>query len=135
MHRKQVIELWKTVFGYTDVRNEPGLSIDKKLEIDDQLYIAMDETMVIGTVMTGYDGHRGWIYSLAVSPAYRNKGIGSKLLQFAEDSLSEKGCMKINLQVVSSNSDVQEFYRKNGYKVEERISMGKQIDKNVPDCK
>ncbi|WP_319477103.1 GNAT family acetyltransferase [Marispirochaeta aestuarii] len=134
-HRNHVIELWNSVFGYSDKRNDPSLAIDKKLEVDDQLYIALVDGKIIGTIMTGYDGHRGWIYSLAVQPEYRKSGIGSKLLKYAEEVLTEKGCMKINLQILSTNTAVKDFYRKNGYEVEERISMGKQIHKNVPGDK
>ncbi len=132
-HRTQVIELWNSVFGYSDRRNSPELVIDKKLEIDQQLYIAEIESKVIGTVMTGYDGHRGWIYSLAVLPEHRNKGIGTLLLQYAEAALSQMGCMKINLQILAENKDVKQFYSKNSYMVEERVSMGKQLPQNIPD--
>ncbi len=127
-HRTQTIELWKSVFGYANERNDPGLAINKKLEVDDQLYVAMDEYSVIGTIMIGYDGHRGWIYSLAVLPEYRNAGIGSHLLKHAEEVLTGKGC----IQIISTNATIQDFYRKHGYRVEERISMGKQIDRNIP---
>ncbi|MDC7125442.1 MAG: GNAT family acetyltransferase [Spirochaetales bacterium] len=134
-HRNHVITLWKSVFGYPDRRNEPDLVISKKIEIDDQLYVAVVAEQVIGTIMTGYDGHRGWIYSLAVLPEYRKIGIGSQLLKHAEESLTEMGCMKINLQIMNENAAVKAFYKKNGYEVEERISMGKQINANVPSEK
>ncbi len=133
IHRTEVVELWTEVFGYTDLRNSPGLVIDKKLAIDQQLYIAEIESKVIGTVMAGYDGHRGWIYSLAVLPEYRSAGVGTLLLQYAEAALSQMGCMKINLQIMAENKSVKEFYIKNGYMVEERVSMGKQLSENIPD--
>ena len=131
-HRESVIELWASVFGYGDRRNDPGLAIDRKMEVDDQLYVAVSDGITAGTVMAGYDGHRGWIYSLAVSPEYRKTGIGTELLQYAESRLAERGCMKINLQILSSNEGVKKFYEKNGYRTEERISMGKQIPGNIP---
>ena len=59
--------------------------------------------------MAGYDGHRGWLYSLAVAPSLRNQGIGSQLVQHAEQALI-----------------------KLGYQTEPRISMGKQILENLP---
>ena len=131
-HRSQVISLWNSVFAYKDRRNDPGIAIDKKLEVDDQIYVAVNKKMILGTIMTGYDGHRVWIYSLAVHPEYRKAGIGTELLSHAEQCLTHAGCMKINLQILSTNTSVQDFYTKNGYKLEERISMGKQVHKNIP---
>jgi ribosomal protein S18 acetylase RimI-like enzyme len=77
--------------------------------------------------MAGYDGHRGWIYSLAVSPGHRRQSIGRTLLVHAEKALAAMGCPKVNLQVRATNSDVVEFYRKAGYALEERISLGKHL--------
>ncbi|MFZ3048810.1 MAG: GNAT family N-acetyltransferase, partial [Desulfatirhabdiaceae bacterium] len=99
-HREQVISLWKDVFGYEAAHNAPEIIINKKMDFADGLFfVAVDNHDVIGTVMAGYDGHRGWIYSIAVSAAYRKQGLGSALLAFAEERLSEKDCMKINLQI------------------------------------
>ncbi len=86
---------------------------------------------VVGTVMAGYDGHRGWIYSMAVLPEYRGRDIGSKLLSVAEHKLGALGCMKINLQINGDNAAVVRFYEANGYNVEDRISMGKEMPANV----
>jgi ribosomal protein S18 acetylase RimI-like enzyme len=131
-YKEQVVLLWKTVFGYKDARNDPELAVNKKLEAKDGLFfIAVDGHKVIGTVMAGYDGHRGWIYSLAVIPEYRKQKIGSGLLQHAEGELEKRGCMKINLQILKTNETVKQFYLRNGYDVEERISMGKEIKSNV----
>lgn len=132
-HRTQVIALWITVFGYEAEHNVPELVINKKLEVDDGLfYVALDGQEVIGTVMAGYDGHRGWIYSMAVLPDHQKQGIGSDLLAFAENKLSERGCMKINLQIMEGNEAVENFYFSNGYLTEKRISMGKQVRQNIP---
>ena len=82
---------------------------------------------MIGTVMGGYDGHRGWVYSLAVDEYERHRGIGSALIAKIEQSLKSLGCLKVNLQVVGSNSGVVEFYEKLGFSIEDRISMGKRL--------
>lgn len=132
MHREQVIELWQKSFGYATARNAPALVIDKKLAIDDGLlFVGIKYGQVIGTVMAGYDGHRGWIYSLAVFPMYRKQGVGSALLFYAEQELSSLGCMKINLQVLEGNDAAEKFYISNGYSIEERISMGKELKENI----
>lgn len=130
-HREQVIELWYSVFNIKDARNKPELSIDKKLSVNDDLFfIARVDDQIIGTIMAGYDGHRGWIYSMAVIPEKRKLKIGTALLKHAENELKKQGCVKINLQIFKDNENVKNFYLKNGYSVEERISMGKEIREN-----
>ena len=132
LHRDQVISLWTEVFGYEADHNAPQLVIDKKLEFGDGLFfIALKNQAVVGTIMAGYDGHRGWIYSIAVSPNYQKQGIGSSLLAFAERKLSELGCMKINLQIIEGNEVVENFYLANRYQTEKRISMGKRLPENI----
>ena len=127
-HRNQVIEIWDSIFKYSDQRNDPALIIDKKIAVNDNLFfIAMEKDKIVGTIMAGYDGHRGWIYSLAVIPERRNATIGTKLLKFTENELKKLGCVKINLQIHQMNEIVKEFYLKNGYDIEERISMGKRL--------
>ena len=85
---------------------------------------------VVGTIMAGYDGHRGWIYSVAVSPSHRRQGIGSRLVSHAERALTDRGCMKINLQIMEGNESVTAFYASLGYSVEKRVSMGKRVSEN-----
>jgi ribosomal protein S18 acetylase RimI-like enzyme len=132
-HRSQVIELWKSVFGYAAPHNDPKLVIEKKLAAGDELFfVAIADTAVVGTIMAGYDGHRGWIYSLAVSPPHRQQGIGSQLVACAERALTAKGCLKINLQILEENEGVTAFYASLGYSVERRISMGKKLTANLP---
>src|SRR5258708_18213607 len=106
-HRSQVVALWQSVFGYEAAHNNPSLVIDKKLAVDDQLFfVAVADKAVVGTIMAGYDGHRGWIYSVAVSASYRKQGIGSRLVSIAEQDPTEKGCVKINLQNMERNEIV-----------------------------
>src|ERR1700733_15032523 len=118
VHRSQVVALWKTVFGYETAHNNPGLSIDKKLEVEDGLFfVAVAETKIVGTIMAGYDGHRGWLYSLAVVPSHRRQGVGSRLVSHAERELTCKGCVKINLQILEGNESVTVFYEGLGFSV------------------
>ncbi|MDB6027247.1 MAG: acetyltransferase [Verrucomicrobiales bacterium] len=132
-HREQVIALWEVVFGYETAHNRPGLAIDKKIAMKDQLFfVALLDTEVIGTIMAGYDGHRGWIYSVAVHKKHRKQGVGSNLVSHAERALAERGCMKINLQIAQGNESVAAFYASLGYSEEKRVSMGKRIPENIP---
>ncbi|MEX0762752.1 MAG: GNAT family acetyltransferase [Dehalococcoidia bacterium] len=130
-HREQVIQLWELVFDYETAHNAPASVIDAKVAVADGLFfVAINGNTVLGTVMGGYDGHRGWIYSLAVHPDHRKQGIGSRLLAFAEEHLTSRGCVKINLQIMEDNRQVQQFYEASGYSVEQRISMGKRLLEN-----
>jgi len=133
VHRSEVIALWEAVSGYDKPHNKPSLSIDKKIEAKDGLFfVAAADGSVIGTVMAGYDGHRGWIYSVAVAPFHRRQGIGARLVSVAEQALTGKGCVKINLQIMDGNESVTGFYESLGYAVEKRISMSKRIPGNIP---
>ncbi len=126
---KGIIKLWKACFNYyTSPHNKPETSLKIKLKHKDGLlFVAVDGSEVIGSVLSGFDGHRGWIYSMAVTPGQRTQGLGSRLLKHAEKELKKRGAPKINLQVMPDNKAVVEFYEKNGYKVEPRISMGKRL--------
>ena len=126
--RAQVIALWSAVFSYTSPHNLPAVSIDQKLRADDGLFfVAVEEGRVLGTILSGYDGHRGWLYSVAVAPAARNRGLGTRLVRHAEQAMAERGCLKVNLQIVESNAAVVAFYERLGYVVEPRINMGRRL--------
>ena len=123
-----VVALWTEVFGYDAPHHSPSLSIQNKISRDPDLFlVAVVDGNIIGTVMGGYDGHRGWIYSLAVDNKWVRQGIGTALMEEIEMRLRRLGCLKVNLQVMSSNAEVVRFYEKRGYLVEERISMGKRL--------
>jgi ribosomal protein S18 acetylase RimI-like enzyme len=124
--RTQVIALWRNVFGYETAHNEPNLAISKKIAAQDGLlFVAVDNNNIIGTIMAGYDGHRGWLYSVAVHPSKRLSGLGSMLVHHAEKALANLGCLKINLQLLATNEATAAFYKSLGYSVEPRVSMGK----------
>ena len=123
-----VIALWTAQLSDGTPHNDPATAIRKKLAVERDLLLVADvEGEVVGTVMGGYDGHRGWVYSVAVDPRYQQRGIGAALVRGIETALVERGCLKVNLQVRSSNSGVIAFYEKLGYAVEERVSMGKRL--------
>jgi hypothetical protein len=125
-----VSALWEQVFPDHPLHNSPTLVIGQKLAVQPELFfVAEINSLIVGTIMAGYDGHRGWLYTVAVSPQYRRQGIGSQLIKHAEKELIAIGCRKINLQIRASNAEVVEFYKKLGYLIEERISMGKLVKK------
>jgi ribosomal protein S18 acetylase RimI-like enzyme len=123
-----IIALWKEVLPDSAPHNDPATAIRKKLAVErDLFFVAVVDGIVAGTVMGGYDGHRGWVYSVAVTPKHRRKGIGAALIRHLEAALVARGCLKINLQVRRSNAGVIPFYESLGYSVEEIVSMGKRM--------
>lgn len=122
--REALLALWREVFPDDGAHNEASLVLDAKLQVDRLIFLAMDADILLGAMMAGYDGHRGWLYSVAVSPHARRAGTGSALVRHAIKALQALGCVKINLQVRSSNAPVVAFYEALGFSQEDRISMG-----------
>jgi ribosomal protein S18 acetylase RimI-like enzyme len=122
--RDGLIRLWADAFPDDPPHNEPSRMIQAKILVDDQIIVAADNARVIGACMAGYDGHRGWLYVVAVATDQRRRGIGKRIIEHAMNSLKELGCIKVNLQIRASNSEVKAFYESLGFAVEERISMG-----------
>lgn len=125
-----VVELWRAC-QLTRAWNDPHKDIQRKLLVQPELFlVACDNARVVGSVMAGYDGHRGWINYLAVAPQRRREGIARRLMEQAERLLLQAGCPKINLQIRQANGEVQAFYRALGYTADEVVSMGKRL---IPD--
>jgi ribosomal protein S18 acetylase RimI-like enzyme len=123
-----VVALWNDVFKKPEPRNEPRFVIAKKLTIQaDLFFLAVEDGTVVGTAMGGYDGHRGWLYTVAVRSDLRRLGIGTVLVRRVESALAALGYPKLNLQVLGPNAAVVAFYERLGYSVEDRVSMGKLI--------
>lgn len=126
---EQVVALWMDVFSDDPPWNEPASMIRRKLTVQPELFfVAHINDRIIGTVMAGFDGVRGWIHHLAVHGSYRRQGIASLLMKAAERGLEAAGCPKVNLQVRATNSAVIGFYRSLGYELEERASLGKRLE-------
>ena len=127
-----VVALWQEAFPeYRDVtrpQRNPHLSIANKMATQPELFFVAElDGRLTGTVMAGYDGHRGWMYSLAVDMAYRRHGIGTRLVAHAEAALTARGCPKVNLQVLSAKEEIRAFYEALGYRVDAVISLGKRL--------
>lgn len=137
-----VAALWTQAFPGDPARNEPHGMIARKLARDPDLFwvacvraadagagLATDvaEDEVVGALMAGYDGVRGWLYHLAVSPAHRRTGIASALVERALGELQTLGCIKVNLQVRETNSEVRAFYESLGWSEDRSMSMGRMV--------
>ena len=122
--RSDLIKLWHAVFPDDPSHNEPSKVIEAKLAIDNLIFITEHEGLIIGACMAGYDGHRGWLYAVAVCKEQRRSGAGSALVQHAIQALKVMGCIKVNLQIRATNTQVTTFYESLGFVIEERLSMG-----------
>ena len=124
---EEVIAVWEACH-MTVPRNDPHKDIARKMQVNPELFlVAVVDGRIAGTVMGGYEGHRGWINYLAVSPDCQNQGIGRALMDAVEAKLAAIGCAKINLQVRSSNRAVIQFYGHLGYHIDDVISLGKRL--------
>jgi ribosomal protein S18 acetylase RimI-like enzyme len=126
--RAALIALWQTC-ELTRAWNSPGRDIDRKLAVDpDNLLILELDGDVIGSVMVGYEGHRGWINYLAVHPDHQRQGFARQLMDEAERRLRHLGCPKINLQVRAGNTGALAFYARIGFLIDDVTSLGKRLD-------
>lgn len=108
--RTAVIALWHDC-GLTRPWNDPDADIDRAIaNATSDILVAEHEGRLSGSVMCGYDGHRGWVYYLAVAEAARKTGSGRLLMTAAEDWLRARGCPKIELMVRDTNDGVIRFY-------------------------
>jgi len=127
-HFVGVKTLWEEAFPDDPPWNVAEIAIPAKLAVQPDLFlVALDGGQVVGSIMAGYDGHRGWLYAVAVLNSHRRRGVGAALVHGAEGRLQSAGCDKINLQVRVSNAAVVEFYKRLGYLIEDRISMGRRL--------
>ena len=121
-----VVSLWQQA-GLTRPWNDPHKDIARKLKVQPELFlvaVGADQKSICGTLMAGYDGHRGWLNYMAVSPTSRGKGVGRLLIERAKKMLLAIGCSKINLQIRSDNLQAQAFYRSVGFDDDACVSMG-----------
>lgn len=123
-----VIALWRRC-GLVHPQNEPHKDVLRKCRVRPDLFIVGESGgRIVASVMVGYEGHRGWINYLAVSPDEQRKGHGRALMAEAERLLRAEGCPKINLQVRTSNTEVLAFYKAIGYRQDEVVSLGKRLE-------
>ena len=126
--RAATVELWAEAFPDGPPHNVSADMIDRKVSVQGELFlVAMESGVLVGTVMAGYDGVRGWLHRLAVRDSARRAGVGTKLVREAEAALVRMGCPKVNVQVRAPNPSVVAFYRAAGYCVEERVSMARRL--------
>ena len=122
-----VINLWHRC-NLVVPQNDPNKDIEMKLQVQPELFlVGIISNRIVSTVMSGYDGHRGWIYYLAVDPDFQQNGIGRRMVEKTETKLRKLGCSKINLQVRNSNKAVISFYQHIGFLDDDVLGMGKRL--------
>lgn len=127
-----VIALWQRC-ELTRPWNDPRKDIERKLTVQPELFVVGErQGQIVATAMAGFDGHRGWINYLAVSPEVQKKGLGRQLMTHVEQALTAMGCPKLNLQVRAGNAQALAFYQAIGYGQDELVSMGKRLISDQP---
>ena len=135
-----VIALWDACHLIAP-QNDPLKDINRKLSVDPDLFLVgvleygkgmeqKEGDAVVATVMGGYDGHRGWVNYLAVSPSMRRRGYGRIMMEKIEVLLRARGCPKIKLQIRETNQAVIDFYNALGFATDKVISMGKRLERD-----
>ena len=126
-----VIELWQAC-ALVVPWNDPVKDIARKLKVDADLFLVGESRgEIVATVMGGYEGHRGWINYLAVSPQHQRKGYGREIMEFVEQRIQLMGCPKINLQIRGTNTQAAAFYQAIGYDIENAIGLGKRLEPDI----
>jgi len=122
-----VITLWQAC-GLTRSWNDPVRDIARKLTVQPELFLVGElDGAIVASVMAGFEGHRGWVNYLGVSPAQRGKGLARQLMQRVEALLLARDCPKINLQVRADNTEALGFYAALGYGQDAVVSLGKRL--------
>ncbi len=123
-----VIRLWQRTFPDDPPWNEPAIVIKNKLAFQpDWFFVCLYGDKVVGTILAGYDGVRGWVQKVAADPDHQRLGIATLLMRTAEDALRQAGCPKLNLQTHSNNTAAIAFYKQAGFATEDRVSMSKKL--------
>lgn len=122
-----VIALWRDC-GLLRPWNDPRRDIARKLAVQPELFLVGEAGgRPVASAMAGFDGHRGWIYYLAVAPHEQRRGHGRRMVAEAERLLAERGCPKLNLMVRGDNVQAIGFYRAMGYAVDEVVHLGRRL--------
>ena len=123
-----VIALWDAC-GLMRPWNDPAADFRLALANETSaILLAQIEGALVASVMTGFDGHRGWVYYLAVAPDFRKHGLGTKMMAAAEQWLRERNAPKIQLMVRDGNEAAIGFYKALGYDVQPVVTIGRRLD-------
>jgi len=129
----RMIDLWETC-KLVVPWNDPGKDIQIKMgNSPDLFFVGETRHQIVASCMAGYDGHRGWIYYLAVRPDSRHRGIASRMMDHAVLKLKALGCPKINIMVRDSNKGVISFYEQIGFQKDPVTVLSKRLAPDTGD--
>ena len=125
--REITVALWEAA-GLTRPWNDPRGDFDLALATPTStILLAEADVGLVGSVMVGFDGHRGWVYYLATAPERRGQGVGRALMTAAEDWLKAQGSPQIHLMVRGDNAAARGFYDALGYELQDVVTIGKRF--------
>jgi ribosomal protein S18 acetylase RimI-like enzyme len=124
----EVVALWQRC-GSTRAWNDPAgdIALARK-DTNATVLLGRNDGVLVASVLVGHDGHRGWVYYVAVDPAHRSKGYGRAIMNAAEDWLRRAGIEKLQLLVRPGNEPVKAFYEQIGYGEQPRLIFAKWLD-------
>jgi RimJ/RimL family protein N-acetyltransferase len=126
----RVVALWEQT-ELTRPWNDPRADLNlARARTSSDVLVAVEGSTIVGTVMVGHDGHRGWVYYLAVDPVHNRGGVGRLLMQSAEEWVRRRGIMKMNLMVRGGNFGALGFYDALRYETQDVVTLGRWLDKD-----
>jgi len=127
-----VVALWQRC-GLTRPWNDPAADIAlARSGPNAAVLVGRAGNGIVASVLVGHDGHRGWVYYVAVDPDCHHNGYGRVIMDAAEDWLRASGIEKLQLMVRPDNRQVQAFYQSLGYLEQPRIVYAKWLDGREP---
>ena len=122
-----VVALWERC-GLTRPWNDPEHDIDlARRSTTSTLLVGHEDDAVVASAMAGFDGHRGWVYYLAVDNERRGEGLGRTMMAAAEAWLADRGAPKLQLMVRAENAEALDFYARLGFERQAVVTLGKWI--------
>ncbi len=126
------VALWRQT-GLTRPWNDPDADLRRAVTGSASTVLgAVEDGRLVATAMVGHDGHRGWVYYLAVTPASQRRGLGRRMMQACEQWVHAHGVPKVQLMVRTDNRAVVAFYERLGYSDGQVLVLGRRLDGDVP---
>jgi len=126
------VALWRET-GLTRPWNDPAADLERAAGRPASAVLGGTEAdRLLATAMVGHDGHRGWVYYVAVAPEARGRGLGRAMMAACEAWLAQRGVPKLNLMVRGDNTAATGFYAALGYRPDDVVVLAKRLDGGVP---
>jgi len=127
-HIDAAVALWREA-GLTRPWNDPHADLRRALTVPcSTVLAAIEAETLVGTAMVGHDGHRGWVYYLAIAPAAQRQGYGRTMMTACESWLAERGVPKLNIMLRADNPTARGFYATLGYTQDDVIVLSRPLN-------